>query len=177
LAHIKRKRMIGKIILAMLFFLGFGCTSADSFGQEIRSGSKTQHFEYIPKDYQWNKMDTIINDSIQLIVKHYTLMDSYATAYGMDSDSIVYRYRDYAMEINLIIAGKEITNKKLLKSDFIADEKYWPNLTIYQVMLNPSNSENNQIKLLVGIGIPDFNTPVMANLILDYNGMTSIKLR
>ena len=104
-------------------------------------------------------------------------MDSYATAYGLKSDSIVYLYRDYALEINLIISGKEIIKKKLLKSDFITDEKYWPNLTMYRVWLKPTDCENNQIILRVGIGIPDFSTPVIAGLILGYDGKTSINLR
>ena len=104
-------------------------------------------------------------------------MNSYATAYGKESDSTVFHYRDYSLEINLIIHGKEIINKKLLKPDFITDEKYWPNLTIYRVSLKPSDCENNQIKLQVSIGISDFSTPVIAGLILGYDGKTSIMLR
>ena len=165
-----------KIIIAILI-IGFGCTTSNSFSQEISSDRKIQNFEYIPKNYELNRIDKTLNDSIHLIVKHYTLMDSYATAYGLKSDSIVYLYRDYALEINLIISGKEMINKKLLKSDWITDEKYWPNLTIYRVWLKPSDCENNRIKLRVGIGIPNFNTPLIAGLILGYDGKTSIKLR
>lgn len=168
--------MIVKIIIATLI-IGFACTTTNSYSQEISSNRKIQNFEYFPKNYELNKIDTTLNDSIQLIVKHYTLMDTYATAYGKESDSTVYRYRDYALEINLIISGKEIINKKLLKSDWITDEKYWPNLTIYRVWLKPSDCDNNQIKLRVGIGIPNFSTPVIAGLILGYDGETSIKLR
>ena len=168
--------MIGKIIIATII-LGFGCTTMNSYSQEIRPGNKIQNFEYIPKNFELNKIDTTLNDSIQLIAKHYSLMNTYAKAYGKDSDSTVYRYRDYALEINLIISGKEIIKKKLLKSDFITDEKYWPNLTMYRVWLKPTDCENNQIILRVGIGIPNFSTPVIADLILGYDGKTSIKLR
>jgi len=104
-------------------------------------------------------------------------MDSFATAYGVISDSIIYHYRDYEIEINLSIKGEEIINKKLLKSDFISDEKYWPNLTIFKVWLKSSDVENNSIKLRVGIGIPNFSTPVIASLILRYDGSTIIKLK
>jgi len=168
--------MIVKTIIVTLI-IGFGCTTMNSYSQEIRPGNKIQNFEYIPKNYELNKIDTTLNDSIHLIVKHYTLMNSYATAYGKESDSTVFHYRDYSLEINLIIHGKEIINKKLLKPDFITDEKYWPNLTIYRVSLKPSDCENNQIKLQVSIGISDFSTPVIAGLILGYDGKTSIMLR
>ena len=168
--------MIVKIIIATLI-LGFVCTTTNSYSQEIPSNRKIQNFEYIPKNYELNRIDKTLNDSIHLIVKHYTLMDTYATAYGKESDSTVYRFRDYALEINLIISGKEMINKKLLKSDWITDEKYWPNLTIYRVWIKPADCDNNQIKLRVGIGIPDFSTPVIAGVILGYDGKTSIKLR
>jgi len=169
--------MTRRIIITTLIIIGFGYTTMNSYGQEISSGNKIQNFEYIPKNYELNKIDTTINDSVRLIVKHYTLIDTYATAYGVISDSIVYRYRDYALEIDLIINEKEIINKKLLKSDFIPVDKYWPNLTIFKVWLTSSDYESNQIKLQVGIGIPNFNKPVVANLILGYDGKIDIKLK
>lgn len=168
--------MTQRIIITALIIIGFGYAK-NSYSQDISPGNKIKIIEYIPKNYELNVIDTTISDSIKLIVKHYTLMDTYATAYGVVSDSIVYRYRDYALEINLIINKKEIINKKLLKSDFIPDNKYWPNLTIFKVWLKSSDYENNQIKLQVGIGIPDFNEPVTANLLLGFDGKIDIKLK
>jgi len=164
-----------KIIIAAILIVGL--KTSILYCQEINSDNKFYKIEYLPENFELNKIDTTINDSIRLIVRHYTLMDSYATAYGVISDSMIYHYRDYEIEINLAIKGKEIINKKLLKSDFIFDEKYWPNLTIFKVWLKSSDIENSNIKLRVGIGIPNFSTPVIASLILGYDGSTIIKLR
>ena len=167
--------MIRKIVIAAFILFGFAATK--SYSQESSSGNKTRNIEYVPKNYEMNKIDTIINDTIRLVVKHYTLMDSYATAYKVIPDSIGYRYRDYEIEIDLTINKKEIINKRFQKSDFIPDEKYWPNLTLFKVWLKSSDIGDDQIKLRVGIGIPNFNTPLMASLILGYDGKINIKLK
>lgn len=164
-----------RIIITTILIVGLKTTIL--YCQATNSDSKSNNIEYIPKNFELNKIDTTINDSIRLIVRHYTLMDTFATAFGVIPDSIIYHYRDYEIEINLAIKGKEIINKKLLKSDFISDEKYWPNLTIFKVWLKSSDVENSNIKLRVGIGIPNFSTPVIASLILGYDGSTIIKLK
>jgi hypothetical protein len=169
--------MSNKLIKVALILVGLGFTTLNLHCQENTSGNKHLNFKYIPKDYGMNRIDTLLNDSIRLVVNHYTLMDSFATAYGVVADSVACRYRDYALEIVLRIHGKEIIRKKLQKSDFITDEKYLPNLSLFKVWLKPDDIENNQITLRIGIGIPDFNTPVIARLILGYNGNSSIKLK
>jgi hypothetical protein len=164
-----------RIIIAAFLIVGFKTTIL--YCQVTNSDSMYNKIEYIPKNFELNKIDTTINDSIKLNVRHYTLMDSFATAFGENSDSIIFRYRDYEIAINMTIKGKEIINKKLLKSDFITDEKYWPNLTIFKIWLKSSDVESSSIKLRIGIGIPNFNTPVIASLFLGYDGSTIIKLK
>ena len=149
-----------------------------SVGQVVDSNTKTVHVLYKPENYTINKIDTIINDSIKLIVKHFTLMDSYANDYGdVTPDSIEFRYRDYAIEINLSNHGKEVVNKILVKSDFTSDPRYWKNLILFKVWLESSDNQFEQIKLRVGLGLPDLYIPVISTLILNYDGEIEIKLR
>jgi len=133
---------------------------------------------YKPEKYTINKIDTIINDSIKLLVKHFTLMDSYANDYGdVTPDSIECRYRDYAIEINLYNHGKELVNKKLLKSDFTSDPRYWKNLILFKVWLESFDNQLGQVKLRVGLGLPNLYTPIISTLNLNYNGEIEIKIR
>lgn len=167
---------VGKIHL--LVFISTLFVTIITFGQA--SSQPSNHLKakciYIPEHYKLNQIDTTIHDSIQLSVKHYTLMDSYATAYGV-TDSVEKRYRDYAIEVTIKIKGNVVINKKLLKADFTEDEKYWPNLTLFRVWLNPEDINNDRLKLRVGMGIPNFSTPVIASLILNYSGAINIKLK
>jgi len=105
-------------------------------------------------------------------------MDSYANDYGdVTPDSIEFRYRDYAIEINLSNHGKEVVNKILVKSDFTSDPRYWKNLILFKVWLESSDNQFEQIKLRVGLGLPDLYIPVISTLILNYDGEIEIKLR
>ena len=54
--------MTRRIIITTLIIIGFGYTTMNSYGQEISSGNKIQNFEYIPKNYELNKIDTTVND-------------------------------------------------------------------------------------------------------------------
>jgi hypothetical protein len=149
-----------------------------SFGQEVDSKIKNVHVMYKPENYTINKIDTVINDSIKLTVNHITLMDSYANDYGdITPDSIEYRYRDYIIEINLSIHGEEVVNKKLVKSDFTSDPRYWKNLILYKVWLESSDNQLGQIKLRVGLGLPDLYIPIISTLTLYYDGEIEIKLK
>jgi hypothetical protein len=133
---------------------------------------------YKPEKYTINKIDTIMNDSIKLIVNHFTLMDSYANDYGdVTPDSIECRYRDYAIEINLYNHGKEVVNKKLVKSDFTSDSRYWKKLILFKVWLESFDNQLGQIKLRVGLGLPDLYIPIISTLTLNYDGEIEIKLR
>jgi hypothetical protein len=147
-------------------------------GQEIKSDSKTVHVIYKPENYTITKIDTTLNDSIKLIVNHFTLMDTYAVDYGdVTPDSIEYRYRDYTIEIHLSLNGNEIINKKLVKADFTSDPRYWKNLILFKVWLESNNSQLNKLILRVGLGLPDLYTPVISTLTLGYDGKIEIKLR
>jgi hypothetical protein len=165
------------IIIAVLTIV-FNYISASSYCQVINSDKKIIKFEYKPEEYELNKIDTTINDSIRLIVKHYTLMDSFANDYGdVTPDSIVYGYRDYALEIELFNHGKEVINRKILKSDFVSDEKYWKNLTMFKVGLESIDPKVTQIILKVGLGLPGLYKPVIATLIIGYDGEIITKLK
>ena len=169
------KSMTPRILLICLLFLSF---TEFSVGQVVDAKIKNVHVLYKPEKYTINKIDTIINDSIKLIVKHITLMDSYANDYGdVTPDSIECRYRDYAIEINLYNHGKELINKKLLKSDFTSDPRYWKNLILFKVWLESFDNKIGQVKLRVGLGLPNLYTPIISTLILNYNGEIEIKLR
>jgi hypothetical protein len=105
-------------------------------------------------------------------------MDSYANDYGdVTPDSIECRYRDYAIEINLYNHGKEVVNKKLLKFDFTSDTRYWKNLILFKVWLESFDNQLGQVKLRVGLGLPDLYTPIISTLNLNYDGEIEIKLR
>jgi hypothetical protein len=161
--------MKNRTIIAILL-IAFGFISANSFCQKIRVDKKIK-FEYKPKNYELNKIDTTVNDSIRLIVKQFTLMDSYANDYGdVTPDSIVYGYRDYALEIGMSINDIEIINKKILKSDFVTDQKYWKNLTLFKVWIESIDPKNNQIILKVSLGLPDLYTPIFGHVFIGYNG-------
>jgi hypothetical protein len=149
-----------------------------SVGQGLDTKIKNVNVMYKPEKYTINKIDTIINDSIKLIVRHFTLMDSYANDYGdVTPDSIECRYRDYAIEINLYNHGKEVVNKKLLKFDFTSDTRYWKNLILFKVWLESFDNQLGQIKLRVGLGLPDLYIPIISTLTLNYDGEIEIKLR
>jgi hypothetical protein len=105
-------------------------------------------------------------------------MDSYANDYGdVTSDSIECRYRDYAIEINLSNHGDKVVNRKLVKSDFTSDSRYWKNLTLFKVWLESSDNQLGQIKLRIGLGLPDLYIPVISTLTINYDGKIEIKLR
>ena len=149
-----------------------------SVGQVVDTKIKNVHIMYKPEKYTINKIDTIMNDSIKLIVNHFTLMDSYANDYGdVTPDSIECRYRDYAIEINLYNHGKEVVNKKLVKSDFTSDSRYWKKLILFKVWLESFDNQLGQIKLRVGLGLPDLYIPIISTLTLNYDGEIEIKLR
>jgi hypothetical protein len=167
--------MMYRIIVAVIILSVI--KAPDLYSQKVSDDNKSQRFEFSPADFTLNKIDTTIVDSIRLTVRHYTLMDTYATAYGVTSDSITSRYRDYAIEVEMSVGGRKIIDKKYLKSDFIGDERYWPHLTLFKVRLYPSDVEKNQVRLKVWIGIPNFSTPVIASLILGYDGSELIKLK
>ena len=171
------KNLIHRSLL-VCFICGILSFPEFSAGQVFDSKTKTVNVIYKPENYTINKIDTVINDSIKLIVNHFTLMDSYANDYGdVTPDSIECRYRDYAVEINLFNHGEEIVNKKLVKSDFTSDPRYWKNLILFKVWLESSNIQLGQIKLRVGLGLPDLYIPVISTLILNYDGEIEIKLR
>ena len=105
-------------------------------------------------------------------------MDTYANDYGdVTPDSIEYRYRDYAIEINLSKNGNEIINKRLVKADFTSDPRYWKNLILFKVWLESADNQLNQLKLRVGLGLPDLYTPIISTLTLGYDGKIEIRLR
>jgi hypothetical protein len=164
--------------LLLFFICAFVSFSEFSSGQVVDSKIKTGYIIYKPENYTINKIDTLINDSIKLIVKHFTLMDSYANDYGdVSPDTIEYRYRDYAIEINLSNRGKEVLSKKLIKSDFTSDPRYWKNLILFKVWFESYNSQLGEIKLRVGLGLPDLYTPVISTLTINHDGQIDIKLR
>lgn len=174
--HLKTKKMAPRLIIAILIIFGFGCNTMNSKSQKISSDNKDQKFEYSPKDYELNKIDITINDSVRLIVKHYTLMDSYVAPYGpVTSDSITYGYRDYAMEIELLKQGTVIINKKLLKSDFSLDKNYIKKCVFNKVWLESVDYKRNKFKLQAGIGVPDSDNSVIADLTLGIDGKIDIK--
>ena len=161
--------MKNRTIITILL-IAFGFISANSFCQKTKVDKKIK-FEYRPENFELNKIDTTVNDSIRLIVKHYTLMDSYANDYGdVTTDSIVFGYRDYALEIELFNNNKETSNKKFLKSDFITDQKYWKNLTLFKVWIESIDPKINQIILKVSLGLPDLYAPVSGHVFIGYNG-------
>ena len=165
-------------ILLLCFLSIFLSFTEFSVGQGFDTKIKNVHVMYKPEKYTINKIDTIINDSIKLLVKHFTLMDSYANDYGdVTPDSIECRYRDYAIEINLYNHGKELVNKKLLKSDFTSDPRYWKNLILFKVWLESFDNQLGQVKLRVGLGLPNLYTPIISTLNLNYNGEIEIKIR
>jgi len=171
------KNMTSRFLLLCLLsvFLSF---TEFSVGQGLDTKIKNVNVMYKPEKYTINKIDTIINDSIKLIVRHFTLMDSYANDYGdVTPDSIECRYRDYAIEINLYNHGKEVVNKKLLKFDFTSDTRYWKNLILFKVWLESFDNQLGQVKLRVGLGLPDLYTPIISTLNLNYDGEIEIKLR
>ena len=171
------KNMTPRFLLLCLLsvFLSF---TEFSVGQVVDTKIKNVHIMYKPEKYTINKIDTIMNDSIKLIVNHFTLMDSYANDYGdVTPDSIECRYRDYAIEINLYNHGKEVVNKKLVKSDFTSDSRYWKKLILFKVWLESFDNQLGQIKLRVGLGLPDLYIPIISTLTLNYNGEIEIKLR
>ncbi len=156
--------------LIAILLIAFGFISENSFCQKIKVDKKIK-FEFKPNNYELNKIDTTVNDSIRLIVKHFTSMDSYANDYGdVTPDSIVFGYRDYALEVGLFINNIEISNKKILKSDFITDQKYWKNLTLFKVWIESIDPKINQIILKVSLGLPDIYTPVFGHVFIGYNG-------
>ena len=168
--------MIPRLLFICLWstFLLF---SKASFGQVGYIGNKSVHTVYKPENFTINKIDTVINDSIRIFVRHYTLMDSYANDYGnVTPDSIECRYRDYALEISLSNHGRQIFNNKLVKSDFISDSRYWKNLTLFKVWLESYNIQSGQVRFRVGLGLPGLYSPVISTLIIGHDGQSEIKL-
>jgi hypothetical protein len=149
-----------------------------SLCQSDNSIKKKVHVTYKPESYRINKIDTILSNSTKLKISHYTLMDTYAKDYGdVTPDSIECRYRDYAIDIMLSNNGKIILNKSLLKSDFVSDERYWKNLTLFKVWLDSYNNQLGQIIIKVGLGLPELYKPVIATLTLYNDGKYEIKLK
>jgi hypothetical protein len=164
--------------LFLVLVCGLFISSQNSLGQLAESKNKKAQVVYVPEKYSINKIDTVLNDSVKLSVRHITIMNSYASDYGdVTPDSIEFRYRDYAIEINLTNNGKEVVNKKLLKSDFISDSKYWKNLTLFKIWFESFDDKTEQIILRVGIGLPNKYDPVNSILIINLNGGTEIRLK
>lgn len=165
-------------VLLLILACGFLSIPGSSIGQVADTKNKVAHIIYVPDTYTINKIDTILSDSVRLSVKHFTLMDSYANDYGdITPDSIECRYRDYAIEIILSKHGKEVVNKKLVKSDFTSDPRYWKNLILFNVRLESFDSISGKIKLRVGMGLPNLYTPLFTSLTLHTDGEIEIKLK
>jgi hypothetical protein len=144
----------GFLIALMLMVLG--CKSNNFNSTTIKSDSSAIKFEFSPKQYELNKIDTLINDSIRLVVDRYTLMNSYVTPYGaVANDSTVYAYRDYAFDVSLFVNDSLIVKKNYLKDSFGLDKDFLKESIIYGVWFDSYDKLEKELKLIVGIGVED----------------------
>jgi hypothetical protein len=134
---------------------------------------------YFPKEYSEVVTDTIIENTIKIHIKNYTLMDENVTISSQDHPHKMKYYRSFGSEIKVFDDSKLIFNSILNAKTFVYNTSglFWDNATLDHVWVNQELSNKNRVNLDVSFVNPKTKSFKIYQLSIERNGNYKIYLK